>query len=160
MIATITLNPCLDQHITVDGLVMDGTNRWSKLHRYAGGKGIDVSRAIHEMGGKTTAYGFIGGPVGRQVEILLDIEDPIPQEYILEVSSLGLDRPLKQRKDFLRCSGKLIRLITSMAVGGKKNFTGILKDTEEDRIQVELRNGKIVWISLSDIVKAQLEIEF
>ena len=98
--------------------------------------------------------------ISRQVEILLDIEDPIPQEYILEVSSLGLDRPLKQRKDFLRCSGKLIRLITSMAVGGKKNFTGILKDTEEDRIQVELRNGKIVWISLSDIVKAQLEIEF
>ncbi len=72
MIATITLNPCLDQHITVDGLVIDGTNRWSKLHRYAGGKGIDVSRAIHEMAGRTIAYGFIGGPDGRALEILLD----------------------------------------------------------------------------------------
>ena len=40
LIATITLNPSLDQHITVDGLVIDGTNRWSRLHRYAGGKGI------------------------------------------------------------------------------------------------------------------------
>jgi 6-phosphofructokinase 2 len=75
LIVTITLNPSLDQHITVDGLVIDGTNRWSRLHRYAGGKGIDVSRAIHEMGGKTIAYGFIGGPVGRAVEILLDEED-------------------------------------------------------------------------------------
>jgi len=74
MIATITLNPSLDQHITVDGLVVDGTNRWSRLHRYAGGKGIDVSRAIHEMGGRTTAYGFIGGTIGRAVEILLDKE--------------------------------------------------------------------------------------
>jgi 6-phosphofructokinase 2 len=74
MIVTITLNPSLDQHITVDGLVVDGTNRWSRLYRYAGGKGIDVSRAIYEMGGRTVAYGFIGGTIGRAVEILLDKE--------------------------------------------------------------------------------------
>jgi 6-phosphofructokinase 2 len=80
LIATITLNPSLDQHITVDGLVVDGTNRWSRLHRYAGGKGIDVSRAIHEMGGRTIAYGFIGGPVGRAVEILLD-EEEVPFSF-------------------------------------------------------------------------------
>jgi len=80
LIATITLNPSLDQHITVDGLVMDGTNRWSRLHRYAGGKGIDVSRAVHEMEGRTVAYGFIGGPVGRTVEILLD-EEEVPFSF-------------------------------------------------------------------------------
>jgi len=80
LIATITLNPSLDQHITVDGLVVDGTNRWSRLHRYAGGKGIDVSRAIHEMRGRTIAYGFIGGPVGRAVEILLD-EEEVPFSF-------------------------------------------------------------------------------
>jgi len=80
LIATITLNPSLDQHITVDGLVMDGTNRWSRLHRYAGGKGIDVSRAIHEIGGRTIAYGFIGGAIGRAVEILLD-EEEVPFSF-------------------------------------------------------------------------------
>ncbi len=80
LIATITINPSLDQHITVDGLVIDGTNRWSRLHRYAGGKGIDVSRAIHKMGGRTIAYGFIGGPVGRAVEILLD-EEEVPFSF-------------------------------------------------------------------------------
>ncbi|GAG85538.1 unnamed protein product, partial [marine sediment metagenome] len=86
MIATITLNPCLDEHITVNGLVVEEANRWSKLRRYAGGKGIDVSRAIHEMDGRTIAYGFIGGPEGRALEILLDEEGvqfsftPIEQE--------------------------------------------------------------------------------
>jgi len=74
MIATVTLNPCLDESIIVNGLKVDETNRWTSLRRYAGGKGIGVSRAIHEMGGRTIAYGFIGGPDGRQVEILLDEE--------------------------------------------------------------------------------------
>ncbi|MFC1932043.1 1-phosphofructokinase [Chloroflexota bacterium] len=86
MIATITLNPSLDEHIAVHGLVMEETNRWSRLRRYAGGKGIDVSRAIHEMGGVSIAYGFSGGANGRTVEILLDEEGvlfsftPIEQE--------------------------------------------------------------------------------
>lgn len=80
LISTITLNPSLDQHLIVDGLVVDGPNRWSRLHRYAGGKGIDVSRAIHEMGGRTIAYGFIGGAVGRAVEIFLD-EEGVPLSF-------------------------------------------------------------------------------
>ena len=80
MIVTITLNPCLDEHIIVEQLLVDEANRWTKLHRYAGGKGIDVSRAIHEMGGTTTAYGFIGGAVGRTVEILLD-EEGVPFSF-------------------------------------------------------------------------------
>ncbi len=86
MIATITLNPSLDRTITVHGLKVDESNRWTSLHLYAGGKGIDVSRAVHEMGGATMAYGFIGGYGGRAVEILLDEEGvsfsftPIEQE--------------------------------------------------------------------------------
>jgi len=80
MIATITLNPSLDEHIVVNGLVVDESNRWVRLHRYAGGKGIDVSRAIHEMGGITTAYGFIGGGNGRDMEILLD-EEEVPFSF-------------------------------------------------------------------------------
>jgi 6-phosphofructokinase 2 len=74
MIATITLNPSLDEHITVNGLVVEEANRWVRLRSYPGGKGIDVSRAIHEMNGISIAYGFIGGPNGRVVEILLDEE--------------------------------------------------------------------------------------
>ncbi len=74
MIATITLNPSLDEDIFVDGLVLEETNRWVKLRHYPGGKGINMSRAIHEIGGMTVAYGFSGGQTGRLVEILLDQE--------------------------------------------------------------------------------------
>jgi len=80
VIATITLNPCLDASITVHGLVIDEANRWTSSHVYPGGKGVDVSRAIHEMGGRTTAYGFIGGALGRRVEILLD-EEEVPFSF-------------------------------------------------------------------------------
>jgi 6-phosphofructokinase 2 len=80
MIATVTLNPSLDRRITVDGLKADESNRWTGLHLYAGGKGIDVSRAIHEMGGQTIAYGFIGGHEGRTLEILLD-EEGVPFSF-------------------------------------------------------------------------------
>ncbi len=80
MIATITLNPSLDEHITVHGLVVEETNRWVRRHRYAGGKGIDVARAIHEMDGVSIAYGFIGGANGRLMEILLD-EEGVPFSF-------------------------------------------------------------------------------
>jgi len=80
MIATITLNPSIDIHITVQGLAVEEANRWVRQRRYAGGKGIDVSRAIHEMGGLTIAYGFIGGPDGRVLEILLD-EEGVPFSF-------------------------------------------------------------------------------
>jgi len=86
MIATITLNPSLDRTVIVDGLKVNESNRWTSVHHYAGGKGIDVSRAIHEMGGQTIAYGFIGGDEGRTLEVKLDEEwvpfsfTPIEQE--------------------------------------------------------------------------------
>ena len=80
MIATITLNPSLDVVITVHGLALDDTNRWTNLRLYAGGKGVDVSRAVYEMGGRTVAFGFIGGPAGRQLEILLD-EEGVPYMF-------------------------------------------------------------------------------
>ncbi len=77
MIATVTFNPCLDKHITVSGFKLNETNRWTSLRQDAGGKGIDVSRAIHIMGGKTMAYGFIGGHEGRTLEIML-AENGVP----------------------------------------------------------------------------------
>jgi len=85
-IATVTLNPSLDMTIAVPGLDLGESNRWTSLRYYAGGKGIDVSRAIYQMGGPAIAYGFIGGHEGRTLEILLDEEGapfsftPIGQE--------------------------------------------------------------------------------
>jgi len=68
MIYTITLNPAMDRTMEVDGLVVDDANRILREERYAGGKGIDCSRVIEELGGKSTALGFIGGYDGLELE--------------------------------------------------------------------------------------------
>jgi 6-phosphofructokinase 2 len=126
MIATVTLNPSLDRTITVNGLVIDETNRWISTRLYAGGKGIDVSRAIHEMGGKTVAYGFVGGVAGRTVEILLDEEGvpfsftPIEQEtrtnFIIgdtetaQQTRIDAPGPRISKKEFDRFHSKMRRI--------------------------------------------------
>jgi 6-phosphofructokinase 2 len=71
MIATVTLNPSLDKTVTVDRLVLDEANRWTSLRRDAGGKGINVSRVLHELKCDTTAYGFNGGLDGEVLSQLL-----------------------------------------------------------------------------------------
>ena len=68
MIYTITLNPALDRTIEVDGLLVDDANRVLRDLRYAGGKGIDISRVIKELGGETVALGFVGGYTGLELE--------------------------------------------------------------------------------------------
>ena len=65
MIATITLNPSIDQLITVNGLVKDDANRATGILRYPGGKGVNVSKAVRELGGPTHAYALVGGFSGE-----------------------------------------------------------------------------------------------
>jgi len=64
MIATVTFNPSLDKSVTVDGLVVDETNRWTSYRQYPGGKGINVSKIILRLGGRSKALGFLGGRAG------------------------------------------------------------------------------------------------
>lgn len=80
MIATITLNPSVDKSVLVNGLVLEETNRGSNYIRYPAGKGINVSRVIHELGGETTAYGFMGGFDG---EILMSLlrRQGVPHDF-------------------------------------------------------------------------------
>lgn len=68
MIYTITLNPALDRTITVKSLIEDETIRVISENRYAGGKGVDVSRVIRKLGGKSIALGFVGGYDGLELE--------------------------------------------------------------------------------------------
>ncbi len=68
MIYTITLNPALDRSIILDILIADDANRVESEERYAGGKGIDVSRVIHVLEGDSVALGFIGGFHGMELE--------------------------------------------------------------------------------------------
>lgn len=72
MIYTITLNPSIDQHITVDKLVKDDAIRAKHITRDPGAKGINVSRVVKELGGQTKAFAIIGGCAGYMMRDLLD----------------------------------------------------------------------------------------
>jgi 1-phosphofructokinase len=74
MIATVTLNPSLDKTIYVDALHPNDTNRITKVETDAGGKGINASRVLKELGTDTIALGFLGGHTGRFVEYVLNNE--------------------------------------------------------------------------------------
>jgi len=69
--------------------------------------------------------------VSRQLGALLDVEDVIPFRYVLEVSSPGLNRPLKRPKDFLAHCGEKIKIKTRMSVDGRWRFSGILQKYSE-----------------------------
>ena len=72
----------------------------------------------------------------------LDKEDFIPEKYILEVSSPGMDRPLKTKEDFLRLLGKRLRVHTYEPIEGRREFAGALEGVEGDSIAVSCGNSK------------------
>ncbi len=74
MIYTLTLNPSIDQHILIKKLVKDDKIKAESIRRDPGGKGINVSRVIKELGGDTKAFGLIGGYAGHMLKSLLDHE--------------------------------------------------------------------------------------
>ena len=94
----------------------------------------------------------------RALSALLDVEDPVPAAYILEVSSPGLDRPLKALKDFQRSIGKLVRIITKSRIEEQNVFTGRLTRVEGENITLSF-NDKEIEIPYDQISKARLEIE-
>ncbi|MGI5839585.1 MAG: ribosome maturation factor RimP [bacterium] len=86
----------------------------------------------------------------------LDEADPIPYQYQLEVTSPGLDRPLKNEHDYQRFMEEMVDIHTFAPVGGKKTFTGRLLALSDGQITLELSEGETVAIPLSDIAKANL----
>ena len=97
--------------------------------------------------------------VSREVEAVLDVEDPIPYSYVLEVSSPGLDRPLKSPKDFRRFSGEKVRVVTRDPIDRQTFFVGELESATDDNIVLLLPREKKVTIPYENISKARLEVE-
>jgi len=98
------------------------------------------------------------GDFSRALSALLDVEDPVPTAYVLEVSSPGLDRPLRALKDFQRSIGKLVRIITKSRIEEQNVFTGRLTRVEAENITLSF-NDKEIEIPFDQISKARLEIE-
>lgn len=104
-----------------------------------------------------------GGPnmddlsrVSRQLSELLDAQDTIDGAYILEVSSPGINRPLKKPAHFARFVGKRIRVRTRDLVDGRRSFLGILGQVVEDSV-ILTQEGKRYQIPFSMIEKSNYE---
>ncbi len=123
----------------------------------------------HEGGGWILRL-FVDGPggishedcarVSRAVSAELDVADPIHVPYNLEVSSPGLNRPLRGERDFARFAGKEARIRTRHPVGeNRRNFRGRLVGASEGKVQIEV-DGQRFDIPVDDVEKANLEPEF
>jgi len=97
--------------------------------------------------------------VSRELGQLLDIEDFIDQAYNLEVSSPGLDRPLRSMADFQRFTGRKVKIKTTVPIGGEHVFVGRVKATEGETIILNDGRRELA-IPFSQVAKARLEVEF
>lgn len=98
--------------------------------------------------------------ISRALSDLLDEHDYIDDAYILEVSSPGLGRPLRKDKDFARSIGEEVDIKTFRAINHQKDFTGILKDYDKEKIVIELENEETMEFSRADIALVRLAFDF
>lgn len=97
--------------------------------------------------------------VSHEIGAVLDVEDPIPASYTLEVSSPGLDRPLRNPEDFKRFSGKTIRVTTYSPVDKQTFFIGDIIEAGDNDVVLLLPRDRRVVIPYSNISKARLEVK-
>lgn len=94
--------------------------------------------------------------ISTAVSALLDVEDPIVEEYTLEVSSPGIDRPLTRLKDFDTWNGYIAKIETTEAIDQQRRFKGTLAGTEGDEVLLEIEQGtiglKFEWLSDAKLV--------
>jgi ribosome maturation factor RimP len=100
--------------------------------------------------------------VSQEVSAILDVEDPISSTYTLEVSSPGLDRPLKTEADYKRFAGKLARFSSYEPIDGRRHWTGRLASVEAGVVEVvlEKEGGKRCRVPYEKISHGRLEVEF
>ena len=89
------------------------------------------------------------GDITTLVSAVMDVEDPLEDAYVMEVSSPGIDRPLTRLKDFEAWSGYEARIETVELIDGRRRFKGILQGVEENEVLIEIEDqGKPVIIGL------------
>ncbi len=97
--------------------------------------------------------------LSERLDVLLDEKDPIPNAYVLEVSSPGIERPLKKAQDFRRFAGRLARIKTFAPIEGRKQFIGRLLGASDQEVRLQI-DDQVVAIALERIASARLVAEF
>ncbi len=98
--------------------------------------------------------------VAREMNVLLDELDFIPDSYIFEVSSPGLGRPLKKEKDYIRNMGKKLEIRTYRAINRSKEFYGLLKAYDDKTVTIETEDGEDMVFEKTDIALIRQAIDF
>jgi ribosome maturation factor RimP len=100
--------------------------------------------------------------VSHAVETALEVEDLVPHAYALEVSSPGINRPLRRPEHFAKVVGKRVKVKTFGPIGtpARKSFTGTLVQSSASDITVQVEGGGAFQIPFRDIAKANLDFEF
>jgi len=93
--------------------------------------------------------------ISREISVIMDAEDPIDSEYVLEVSSPGLDRPLTRLKDFVNYAGFETKVEMNQAVDKRRRFRGKLLGVEDKLILLDVE-GEVYKLHFGDIHKAKL----
>lgn len=94
--------------------------------------------------------------LNHQLGAVLDVEDPMPGAWTMEISSAGIDRPLTRVKDWNRFAGHLARAETVAPVDGRKRFSGIVLGADEQAARMRLDDGSEVSLPLRDLRRAKL----
>ena len=98
--------------------------------------------------------------VSRAFSDKLDENDFIEDSYIMEISSPGLDRPLKKEKDYIRSMGKEVEIRTYRAINREKEFYGILSAYDENTVTIKTEDGTEMTFEKSDIALIRLAFDF
>jgi ribosome maturation factor RimP len=98
--------------------------------------------------------------VNREISTILDVEDPFPFAYTLEVSSPGLTRPLRGAADYGRFTGRLAKIVVREAVDNQKAFEGRLRGVDNGDVLLETSKGRVHRLPLTWITRGRLEVEF
>ena len=144
---------------------------WSLIEPVVEGMGyevVDIEYRPHPTNGLLRVYidkadGILledCEQVSRQISGVLDVEDPIPGQFNLEISSPGMDRPLRKKADFERFSGEVVKIKLSVpTLEGQRNFTGKLTGIQTDEVVLEM-DGETYDLPLDTIDKARLVPQF
>ncbi len=98
--------------------------------------------------------------VSRELGDLVEAENIIDHPYVLEVSSPGLDRPLRKEQDFIRSIGKLIKVEMARPVNKRKNFTGRLAHVEGGMVGLLVDDADLFELPIDEIKRARIKYEF
>jgi ribosome maturation factor RimP len=122
-------------------------------------RGLVLRLFIDRPEGKSEGTGGINVDdcerVSRDVSAALDVADKISQAYQLEVSSPGLDRPLRRERDFARFVGESARIRLTEGVEGRRNFTGTIRGAKDGHVEIAC-DGRSYELPIDDITRASL----